>query len=343
MFSSNKRATLSSGLLGAKPAAPEGETGTSPPARLGLERAAMRSTIGTGRTGGAEGAERQAEPAAQDENMLYSKGAASASSFRPWYWSYNREAQTPEAAVRKADAPDAARAGVVRALRASPAGADETAAPPRGSRSPAIMMTVGIVALVVSGGLFAVTQWPHAPDEAAVQNASIPLDRAKPAVPPAAAPARAPAVIAAPAPAPAATSTPAAPFQEPAAAAPSAPAGATAMPAAPQEAALPPAGTQAKPTPPQDVEALIERGNQLVATGDIAAARFFYQRAAEQGSGPAATAVGKTYDPLFLEQAHVRGVRGDPAMAAEWYRKAISAGDHQAERRLKQLAGKSTG
>lgn len=342
MFSSNKRATLSSGLLGAKPAAPEGETDTSPPARLGLERAAMRSTIGTG---GAGGAERQAEPAAQDENMLYSKGAASASSFRPWYWSYNRQAEAPEAAVRKADAPDTARASVVRALRVGPAGADETAAPPRGSRSPAIMMTVGIVALVVSGGLFAVTQWPRAPDETAAQSTLIPLDRAKPAVPTAPTLAREPAVVAvpAPAPAPASASAPAAPLQEPAAAPPSAHAGATAMPAAPQDAALPPAGTQAKPTPPQDIEALIERGNQLVATGDIAAARFFYQRSAEQGSGPAATAVGKTYDPLFLEQARVRGVRGDPAMAAEWYRKAISAGDHQAERRLKQLTGKSPG
>jgi TPR repeat protein len=93
----------------------------------------------------------------------------------------------------------------------------------------------------------------------------------------------------------------------------------------------------------QELDTLIERGNQLLATGDIAAARLFYQRAAEQGSGAGATAVGKTYDPLFLEQAHVLGARGDLVMAMQWYRKAISLGDHRAESRLKLLSGKSAG
>ena len=90
-------------------------------------------------------------------------------------------------------------------------------------------------------------------------------------------------------------------------------------------------------------DALLARGDDLLATGDVAAARLFYQRAAEQGSAAAATAVGQTYDPAVLELLRVRGVRGDVQAAAEWYRKAIDAGDRQAEIRLKRLLGRNSG
>jgi hypothetical protein len=94
---------------------------------------------------------------------------------------------------------------------------------------------------------------------------------------------------------------------------------------------------------PDEIDSLMLRGSQLLATGDIAAARLFFQRAAEQGSGPAATEVGKTFDPLFLEQSHVRGIRGDAAAAAAWYRKAAAAGDPQGQTRLDRLTARFPG
>jgi len=88
---------------------------------------------------------------------------------------------------------------------------------------------------------------------------------------------------------------------------------------------------------------LMARADQLLATGDIVAARGFYERAAEQGEAPAMTAVGKTFDPLFLEQVRVRGSRGDAGKAADWYRRAGAAGDAEAEQRLKRLIARYAG
>jgi TPR repeat protein len=85
-------------------------------------------------------------------------------------------------------------------------------------------------------------------------------------------------------------------------------------------------------------ERLIARGDRLLSLGDMAGARLFYERAAVRGSSRAATALGKTFDPLEQQRTSVRGNFVDPAKAAEWYRKAIaSGGDAEAEGRLKTL------
>src|SRR5207302_4641634 len=93
-----------------------------------------------------------------------------------------------------------------------------------------------------------------------------------------------------------------------------------------------PAALSAKAT-----EALIRRGDELLSIGDMVAARLTYERAAAGGSGAAATGVAKTYDPLFLAQSGVRGLRGDPERAALWYGKAAGAGDREAQQRLGRL------
>jgi len=82
------------------------------------------------------------------------------------------------------------------------------------------------------------------------------------------------------------------------------------------------------------VEALVKRGNESLALGDIAAARLFFQRAADAGSAPAAVALGKTYDPNY---ATARGSTPDAAKAADWYRKAAAFGDPAAEGLLQKL------
>lgn len=84
-------------------------------------------------------------------------------------------------------------------------------------------------------------------------------------------------------------------------------------------------------------DALLKRGGALLAAGDILGARLAYQRAAEDGDGRAALAMGKTYDPVYLKDAGVFGVHAQPDRAAEWYAKAAALGEHEASMRLTRL------
>jgi TPR repeat protein len=81
----------------------------------------------------------------------------------------------------------------------------------------------------------------------------------------------------------------------------------------------------------------------LLATGDVASARIFYERAAHSGEAQAAVRLGQTFDPVFLDRAHLRGVPSDLGMALFWYRLARDLGAAQVERRLKTLETKQGG
>jgi general secretion pathway protein A len=82
---------------------------------------------------------------------------------------------------------------------------------------------------------------------------------------------------------------------------------------------------------------LIERGDELLATGDIASARLFFERAAALGSAAAAAAVGRSNDPSFLAARGVLGMPADEAAAERWYRLAAQEGDDEAPRLLQAL------
>jgi len=90
--------------------------------------------------------------------------------------------------------------------------------------------------------------------------------------------------------------------------------------------------------PATEIAALLARGDALIAKGDVASARLFYERAAEAGDGQAALRLGESYDPTFLAQAHLNGVRGDTPAAARWYRRARELGIREAEILLQTLA-----
>jgi hypothetical protein len=107
--------------------------------------------------------------------------------------------------------------------------------------------------------------------------------------------------------------------------------------AKPTVGAVPPADSpmttgQAPPHPdnqplsPSVVAVLLARGNALLATGDVAAARLMYERVARSDSGPAATAMGITCDPRFLAQIGAQGIAPDPQRTAIWYRRAADLG-----------------
>jgi hypothetical protein len=91
------------------------------------------------------------------------------------------------------------------------------------------------------------------------------------------------------------------------------------------------------PGNPAFARAVIQRGDAMIRLGDISAARLLYQRAATAGSGEAAIAMGRTYDPAFLAATRAQGIQGDRALAATWYRRAIALGVAEARDRLAEL------
>ena len=92
-------------------------------------------------------------------------------------------------------------------------------------------------------------------------------------------------------------------------------------------------------TEPRGLQAqdLMARGNALLADGDLAGARLFFELVHRKGIAAGATGVGKTYDPVFYGTARVEGTQPNPALARDWYQKAAGAGDEEGTGRLAEL------
>jgi hypothetical protein len=108
----------------------------------------------------------------------------------------------------------------------------------------------------------------------------------------------------------------------------------TAFVAVPPPAVVAPATQAADETTARELAANAER---LIAKGDIVGARALYQRAAELGSGPAALALGTTYDPNRLWSLGVLGLTGNRDRARQWYLRARELGNAEAKARLTAL------
>jgi hypothetical protein len=95
--------------------------------------------------------------------------------------------------------------------------------------------------------------------------------------------------------------------------------------------------TTSAPSPPPaqlqlpgaEIAALVARGDALIGSGDISSARLFYERAANAGEGGAALRLGVTFDPAFLDAAHLH-MWGDAAKATSWYQRALELGEVEA-------------
>ena len=136
--------------------------------------------------------------------------------------------------------------------------------------------------------------------------------------------------------APAATS-PAAPA--PVAAAPAAAAPVAAPPPAPVPELMIP-GDAIHHLDPNEIASSLRRADELIASGDLAAARLVLRRAANAGDARAAMTLAGTYDPVILEKLGVHGFVPDVAMARVWYEKAKKFGSAEAPQRLELLASK---
>jgi hypothetical protein len=125
------------------------------------------------------------------------------------------------------------------------------------------------------------------------------------------------------------------PPPEPSAPRPDAPA---ISPLSPLVAAPPPVATPpVVRIDPAVAASLRDRGNELMRSRDIGAARLVFLRAAEAGDVESMVAVGKSLDPAFLRRLGVVGFTGDRAQAALWYGRASALGDTDAAARLRTL------
>jgi hypothetical protein len=91
---------------------------------------------------------------------------------------------------------------------------------------------------------------------------------------------------------------------------------------------------------PNELVSSLKRGDALIASGDLAAARLVLRRAADAGDARAAMTLAETYDPAILDKLGVHGVVPDLAMARGWYEKAKQFGATEATQRLELLASK---
>jgi hypothetical protein len=89
---------------------------------------------------------------------------------------------------------------------------------------------------------------------------------------------------------------------------------------------------------PSEVAAKLKLGADLMASGDIAAARTMFERVAEAGEAAGAFALAETFDPAVLRTLRLRGgIKADPALAQRWYEKARDLGSRAATDRIIRL------
>jgi cytoskeletal protein RodZ len=105
--------------------------------------------------------------------------------------------------------------------------------------------------------------------------------------------------------------------------------------------AQPPAVSEPRPADNlsrDEIASLLKRGQDLVATGDIASGRLFLTRAAQAGNADASLALAGTFDAAVLANFRAVGVQPDAAKARAWYTRAAEQGSEEAKRRLQQSA-----
>jgi hypothetical protein len=98
-------------------------------------------------------------------------------------------------------------------------------------------------------------------------------------------------------------------------------------------AAKAPALAPVVPRPARDtrrLDALVGRGEQLLARGEVAAARLFFERAASEGDPRGARGLARSYDESALKALSIVGLEGSNTEAERWYVKAAELEAQQA-------------
>jgi len=91
-----------------------------------------------------------------------------------------------------------------------------------------------------------------------------------------------------------------------------------------------------QPRTPQDRERalrLVKKGDEQLGQGNVAAARLFYERAADAGLAQGAMALARTFDADELARLGRRDIQADPKQAQRWYERAQQLGDAEERQR----------
>ncbi len=81
----------------------------------------------------------------------------------------------------------------------------------------------------------------------------------------------------------------------------------------------------------------VAKGNELLAEGDVATARLYYQRGVDAGLHEGALAMAASFDPDELTRLGALGIAGDIKTARRWYERARELGAPEAAERLRRL------
>jgi TPR repeat protein len=85
---------------------------------------------------------------------------------------------------------------------------------------------------------------------------------------------------------------------------------------------------------------MVQRGQGLIASGKILAARSVLKEAADANNAEAALALGMTYDPAELDRLGIRDIAPEADAARRWYEKARDLGSAEAQGRLDRMAAR---
>ena len=82
---------------------------------------------------------------------------------------------------------------------------------------------------------------------------------------------------------------------------------------------------------------MVERGEQFLKQGNIAAARQFFLRAADLGLAAGAMRMAATYDAAELAKLPIAGLSPQYGEARRWYERARQLGAADAAEKLSRL------
>jgi hypothetical protein len=98
-------------------------------------------------------------------------------------------------------------------------------------------------------------------------------------------------------------------------------------------------GGTVRPLSPE-AATMMQRGRDLLASGDVASARLLFRRLADTDVADGALALASTYDPRYLAQHNLIGIVGDETKAHQWYQRASELGSTEADRILARTVAK---
>ena len=108
--------------------------------------------------------------------------------------------------------------------------------------------------------------------------------------------------------------------------------------------AAPPSVAPAQPKKmaisPETEAAMLDRATQMLSMGDVSSARLLFEHVAKKGSGRAAMALARTFDPAFFNSIGARGLKPDQEKAKQWYAVAADLGQDEARSRLGALSAR---